>query len=164
MDNAKKSIFLGRPFHFKRFSIILIPCYLIMCVVNSLTILKYCYSGIQRKKNVKPPTLPSLQVPSANEKDKVMQDFINSHHEITLYKLPEPESHPSPSQTESLVSCIPFKLQTMRFCVLQVVHTMASGKCRCSSWFFGLDLLVCFRFELFRFACDLTVPLLFACS
>lgn len=41
--------------------------------MNSLTILKYCYSGIQRKKNVKPPTLPSLQVPSANEKDKVMQ-------------------------------------------------------------------------------------------
>ena len=41
-------------------------------VMNSLTMLKYCYSGIQRKKNVKPPTLPSLQVPSANENDKVM--------------------------------------------------------------------------------------------
>ena len=76
----------------------------------------------------------------------------------------EPESHPSPSQTESLVSCIPFKLQTMRFCVSQVVHMMVSGKNRRSSWIFGLDLLVCFRFDLFRFACDLRVPLLFACG
>ena len=32
---------------------------------------KYCYSGIQRKKNVKPPTLPSLQIPPASDKDKV---------------------------------------------------------------------------------------------
>ncbi|XP_032238603.2 uncharacterized protein LOC5513218 [Nematostella vectensis] len=31
---------------------------------------KYCYSGIQRKKNVKPPTLPSLQIPVNNDRDK----------------------------------------------------------------------------------------------
>ncbi|KAK3729263.1 hypothetical protein QZH41_011899, partial [Actinostola sp. cb2023] len=31
---------------------------------------KYCYSGIQRKKNVKPPTLPSLQIPSPSDKEK----------------------------------------------------------------------------------------------
>ena len=37
---------------------------------------KYCYSGIQRKKNVKPPTLPSLQVPSASEKEKVRNKFV----------------------------------------------------------------------------------------
>ena len=65
----------------------------------------------------------------------------------------EPESHPSPSQTESLDSNIPFNLQTMRFCLSQVVHKMASRKCRRSSWIFGLDFPVWFRFDLFRFAC-----------
>ncbi|EDO41435.1 predicted protein, partial [Nematostella vectensis] len=42
---------------------------------------KYCYSGIQRKKNVKPPTLPSLQIPAnggqgngMNGGDKIEED------------------------------------------------------------------------------------------
>ncbi|XP_029212158.1 uncharacterized protein LOC114975997 isoform X1 [Acropora millepora] len=39
---------------------------------------KYCYSGIQRKKNVKPPTLPSLQIPPANEKEKSSPNVANS--------------------------------------------------------------------------------------
>lgn len=33
---------------------------------------KYCYSGIQRKMNVKPPSLPSLQIPSASDKEKAV--------------------------------------------------------------------------------------------
>ena len=59
----------------------------------------------------------------------------------------EPESHPSPSQTESLDSNIPFNLQTMTFCLSQVVHKIANRKCRCSSWIFGLDFPVWFRFD-----------------
>ncbi|XP_068743709.1 DNA-binding protein RFX7-like [Montipora capricornis] len=39
---------------------------------------KYCYSGIQRKKNVKPPTLPSLQIPPASDKDKSSTNTANS--------------------------------------------------------------------------------------
>ncbi|XP_027052632.1 uncharacterized protein LOC113679856 [Pocillopora damicornis] len=39
---------------------------------------KYCYSGIQRKKNVKPPTLPTLQIPSPSEKEKSSMNSANN--------------------------------------------------------------------------------------
>ena len=103
--------------------------------------------------------------------------FTDSHcfaHTVTSNSISrvnsEPESHPSPSQTESLVSYILFNLQTMRFCLSQVVRKMASRKCRRSSEFlawisqFGFGLIysgslavsstpVCLRLAPFRFAC-----------